>query len=95
MFMESGLIRGLRWQLNVDVKITSLAPKREPPPHCPHLVINRASSDVSHTLWSKLTKAFKGLLKMLTSKRQVLINVTEWSDTLGSIFTRFVSGFVH
>lgn len=82
--MESGLIKGLRWQLNVDVKITSLAPKREPTPspHYPHLVINRASSDVSHTPWSKLTKALKGLLKMLTSKRQVLINVTEWSDVL-------------
>lgn len=56
--------------------------KRDPP----HLVVNHASSDVSHTLWSKLTEAFKGLPEMLTSNRQLLINVTEWSDVLGKYF---------
>lgn len=53
-------------------------PKREAP-----LVISRASSDVSHTLSSGVSEAFKGLLQILTSRRQAAIN---GADALGGYF---------
>lgn len=56
-------------------------PKREAP-----LVISRASSDVSHTLSSGVSEAFKGLLQILTSRRQAAINVADAADVLGDIF---------